>query len=138
MLAAKGFILLSALSLLSVSLMAFASPQAVMDLVQVKLENTDAFSSIRGVYGGVGMTLVISLIYLMVKAPQKGLAFLSLLWGFYALSRTITIFMEGTLGDFGTQWLVIESVFFIIAATLLVSTRKSVQKQPDYNLSVQV
>ncbi|MEJ8803899.1 DUF4345 family protein, partial [Pontibacter sp. H249] len=56
-LASKGFILLSALSLLSVSVMAFASPQSVMDLVNVQLNNTDAFSSIRGVYGGVGMTL---------------------------------------------------------------------------------
>jgi hypothetical protein len=138
MLAAKGFILLSALSLLSVSLMAFASMQAVMDLVHVKLENTDAFSSIRGVYGGVGMTLFLSLIYLMLKDPRKGLAFLSLLWGFYALSRIITSFTEGALGDFGTQWLITESVFFLISITLLLSTRKSVQEKADYNLSMSV
>lgn len=135
MLAGKGFILLSALSLLSVSLMAFASPQAVMDLVQVKLGNTDAYSSIRGVYGGVGMTLVISLIYLMLKDVRKGLAFLMLLWGFYALSRTITIFTEGSLGAFGTQWLVIESIFFLIAATLFLASRKSVE-QPDLKVSL--
>lgn len=135
MLAAKGFILLSALSLLSVSLMAFASPQAVMDLVQVKLENTDAFSSIRGVYGGVGMALVVSLVYLAVKAPRKGLQFLMLLWGFYALSRIITIFAEGTLGAFGTQWLIIETVFFILAAGLFVGTRKSTSESSTLNLS---
>jgi hypothetical protein len=138
MMAAKSFILLSALSLVSVSLMAFASPQAVMDLVQVKLGNTDAFSSIRGVYGGVGMTLFISLIYLMLKEPRKGLAFLSLLWGFYALSRALTIFMEGALGDFGTQCLVTESVFFLISISLLVSTRKSVPEKPGFNLSMSV
>ena len=138
MLAAKGFILLSALSLLSVSLMAFASPQAVMDLVQVKLENADAFSSIRGVYGGVGMALVVSLLYLAVKAPRKGLQFLMLLWGFYALSRTITIFAEGALGAFGTQWLVIESAFFLIATTLFISTRSSEEKQSALNVSVSV
>ena len=135
MLAAKGFILLSALSLLSVSLMAFASPQAVMDLVQVKLGNTDAYSSIRGVYGGVGMTLVISLIYLMLKDVRKGLAFLMLLWGFYALSRILTIFTEGSLGAFGTQWLVIESVFFLIAATLFMATWKTVE-QSDLKVSL--
>lgn len=123
--------MLSALSLLTVSLMAFASPQAVMDLVQVKLGNTDAFSSIRGVYGGVGMALVISLVYLAVKAPRKGLQFLMLLWGFYALSRTITIFAEGSLGGFGTQWLVIESIFFLLAATLFMATRKSETALPD-------
>jgi hypothetical protein len=117
--AAKCFILLSALSLLSVSVMAFTNPQSVMDLVQVRLTNNDAFSSIRGVYGGVGLTLVISLVYLMLKDVRKGLAFLCLLWGSYALSRTITIFSEGSLGAFGRQWLLIETLFFVIAASLL-------------------
>jgi hypothetical protein len=117
--AAQGFILLSALALLSVSVMAFSNPQSVMDLVHVQLTNTDAFSSIRGVYGGVGLTLFISLMYLMINDINKGLAFLSLLWGFYALSRTITVFVEGALGDFGQQWLVTESVFFVIAVILL-------------------
>lgn len=123
-LASTGLILLSAASLLSVSFMAFASPQAVMDLVQVQLTNTDAFSSIRGVYGGVGLALGISLLYLMVKDTRKGLAFLCLLWGFYAASRIITIFVEGRLGDFGTQWLVTESVLFGLAAGLLLARRK--------------
>ncbi len=123
-LAAKGFILVSALSLLSVSIMAFTDPQSVMDLVGIKLTNTDAFSSIRGVYGGVGLTLFISLVYLMLKDPKKGLAFLCMLWGFYALSRTITIFSEGALGGFGTQWLVTESVFFVLAAILLAIYKK--------------
>ena len=63
----KGFVLLSALSVLSVSIMAFQNPQAVMDLVSVKLNNTDAYSSIRGVYGGVGVTIFISLLYTMFK-----------------------------------------------------------------------
>ncbi|WP_192821633.1 DUF4345 domain-containing protein [Rufibacter sp. LB8] len=123
-LAAQGFILLSALSLLSVSVMAFANPQAVMDLVQVKLGNTDAYSSIRGVYGGVGLTLTISLVYLMLTDVRKGLSFLCLLWGFYALSRLITMFTEGALGTFGTQWLYTETAFFITATSLLFLNRK--------------
>jgi hypothetical protein len=116
----KGFILLSALSLLSVSFMAFTNPQSVMDLVGVKLTNTDAFSSIRGVYGGVGLTIFISLIYLMLRDVQKGLIFLTMLWGTYALSRAITILVEGPLGDFGTQWIITESCFFIIAIVLFL------------------
>ena len=123
-LASYGFILLLALSLLSVSLMAFFNPQDVMDLVAVQLNNTDAFSSIRGVYGGVGLTLFISLIYLLRQDFQKGLAFLSLLWGFYALSRIITIFTEGALGAFGTQWLLIEAVFFSIALLLYLMNKR--------------
>jgi hypothetical protein len=122
--ASKGFILLSAISLLSVSLMAFSNPQSVMDLVQVQLTTTDALSSIRGVYGGVGLTLVISLLYLLRSDVQKGLLFLCLLWGLYAASRIITIVADGTLGAFGQQWLVIESVFFCIAVTLVVLQKK--------------
>ncbi|MCK8490313.1 DUF4345 domain-containing protein [Spirosoma sp. RP8] len=121
----QGFILLSAIALLSVSVMAFSNPQSVMDLVRVQLTNTDAFSSIRGVYGGVGLTLFISLLYLMVNDTRKGLAFLSLLWGFYALSRTVTIFSEGALGDFGKQWLITESALCLVAVVLLVTNRRT-------------
>ncbi len=131
-LASAGLILLSALSLLSVSFMAFANPQSVMDLVHVQLDNNDAFSSIRGVYGGVGLTLGISLLYLMVKDVDKGLAFLCLLWGCYAASRVMTILVEGALGDFGTQWLVTESVLFGLAACLLLARRKRAAPAAGY------
>ena len=89
-----------------------------MDLVHVQLNNTDAYSSIRGVYGGVGLTLFITIVYMMVKQVKEGLYFLSMLWGFYALSRIITIYTEGSLGAFGTRWLQTESLFFIIALVL--------------------
>lgn len=124
-LAAKGFILLSALSFLSVSIMAWANPQAVMDLVNVQLGNTDALSSIRGVYGGVGLSLFVVLIYLMLRQPVNGLRFLGLLWGFYALSRITTLLHDGALGDFGTRWLTIETVFFTLAIVLLAVMPKA-------------
>lgn len=120
----RGFIVLSALSFLYVSIMAFASPQAVMDLVQVKLPNTDAFSSIRGVYGGVGFTIVLTLGYLLIKSPAGGLRFLALIWGMYAISRLMTIPMEGPLGVFGSKWLGIESFFCITAVVLLLLQRR--------------
>jgi nitrate reductase gamma subunit len=59
----------SLLSLLSVSMMALFDPQSVMDLVDVQLGNTDALSSIRGVYGGVGITICLSILYLLIKHP---------------------------------------------------------------------
>ncbi len=114
----RSFMGLSALSMLSVSLMAFSDPQSVMDLVHVELNNNDAFSSIRGVYGGVGLTLFITIVYLLIKQVRTGLIFLSMLWGFYALSRLMTIVAEGDLGTFGTQWLITESCFFVIALVL--------------------
>jgi len=118
----KVFTGFSALSLLSVSIMAFLSPQSVMDLVQVKLTNTDAYSSIRGVYGGVGLCLVIHLIFLLAKNIKMALGVLCMLWGFYAISRAITILAEGPLGSFGTQWIITESVLFIISFVLFVLT----------------
>lgn len=112
------YIVFSALSLLYVSLMAFVSPQAVMDLVQVKLPNPDAFSSIRGVYGGVGVTIVVMLLRWAFRDEKQGLLFLLMLWGFYALSRVMTLGMEGPLGAFGRQWLMTESFLFAAGSIL--------------------
>ena len=117
--AAASFIGFSAFSIISVSLMAFSDPQGVMDLVHVKLTNTDAYSSIRGVYGGVGLTIFLTLVYLGFRDQTKGLLFAAILWGLYAVSRLITIFREGPLGDFGNQWLTIESGLCLVALVLL-------------------
>ena len=115
----KGLIFFSAFAIVMVSVMAFNDPQAVMNLVGVQLPNTDAYSSIRGVYGGVGFTLFATLLYLAIKDYKKGLVFTSVLWGSYALSRLMTITVEGNLGAFGNQWLLIESVLCILSLTLL-------------------
>lgn len=115
----KGLILFSGFSIVMVSAMAFNDPQAVMDLVGVKLTNTDAYSSIRGVYGGVGLTIFATLVYLALKDYKKGLVFTSILWGSYALSRLLTISMEGSLGAFGNQWLMIESILCLLSLLLL-------------------
>jgi hypothetical protein len=110
----RVYIGFSIVSLLSVSLMALTDPQSVMGLVGVKLGNTDALSSIRGVYGGVGITICLNLFYLMIRHPEKGAAFLSLFWGAYASSRLITLASDGPLGHFGNQWLLIESCLSLI------------------------
>ena len=133
-LAAQGFILFSALALFSVALMAIFNPQSVMDLVHVNLNNTDAISSIRGVYGGVGLTVVISLLYLMRKDTRTGLLFLTLFWGFYALSRLITQFTEGSLGDFGKQWMLIEGICFLVAVALLIAVTTSSKRILTHSL----
>lgn len=113
------FVGLSALCFLLVSAMAFVDPQSVMNLVQVQLPNTDAASSIRGIYGGAGLSIVIMLIYLSFKDIREALGFLSLLWGLYAISRGVTQIAEGPLGAFGRQWILIEAFFCCIALLLL-------------------
>lgn len=128
LLLSRSFMGLSAVSMLMVSMMAFANPQSVMDLVHVQLNNTDAYSSIRGVYGGVGLCLFIGIVYMLWKEVKTGLVFLCMLWGFYALSRIITIYAEGSLGAFGTQWLKTETGFFIIALVLSILYKPNSKK----------
>ncbi len=103
--------------------MAFYNPQAVMDLVAVKLNNTDAFSSIRGVYGGAALAMVIFLVSTIKQQQKTALFFLSLLWGLYAFSRAVTILVDGPLGNFGTQWIITETILFSIAILLYIYTK---------------
>ncbi|HEU5291021.1 MAG TPA: DUF4345 domain-containing protein [Cyclobacteriaceae bacterium] len=122
--ASKGFIFLSAISLAYVAVMAIINPQAVMDLVGVKLPNNDSISSIRGIYGGVGITLVAMLCYLAFYQTTNGLIFLTIFWGSYVVSRIVTRVIDGPLGEFGTNWLVIESCFCLIGVLLLIFGKK--------------
>lgn len=119
-----AFIVLSILSLLYVSILAIFDPHAVMALVGVTLPNTDSISSIRGVYGGVGIAIVALLIRSLLTDVVAALRFLSLFWGAYAVSRLITILSDGPLGAFGTQWLTIETVFCLIALILLMQNKR--------------
>jgi hypothetical protein len=122
--ASKGFILISIVSLAYVAIMAIISPQAVMDLVGVTLPNNDSISSIRGIYGGVGIALVLMLLYMTFYKSAGALNFLTLFWGSYAGSRLITMIADGPLGDFGTKWLIIESCFCLVGVLLLVFAKK--------------
>ena len=120
----KVFVGLSILSVGYVSVLSLVDPVATMALVNTPLPNTDAISSIRGIYGGVGLAITLSLVYLLLRDFKLGLAFLSLFWGGYAISRIITLSVEGPLGDFGSQWLMIESVFFVLSSALLWLTHR--------------
>jgi Domain of unknown function (DUF4345) len=116
---------LSILSLMYVSLLSLYSPQTTMSLVSTPLPNTDAVSSIRGIYGGVGLVITITLIYLLLNDLQKGLVFLAFFWFSYAISRLITIWVDGPLGDFGSQWIRIESGMAFVALVLLLLFRSN-------------
>lgn len=126
----------SAFSIIMVSLMAFKDPQAVMDLVQVKLTNNDAYSSIRGVYGGVGMTICIIFIYLLVKDIKLGLKLISIFWGFYAFSRIVTIMVEGPLNAFGQKWLGIELFLCLLSLTVLLLKLRIEKQQLSKSMRV--
>ncbi len=117
------FVGISIIGLASVSILSLFDPQATMDLVKVKLDNTDAISSIRGIYGGVGMSIISGLTYLLITKIIMALRFLTLFWFSYAVSRLITILVDGPLGEFGNQWLTIETAFFVLGAVLLFANQ---------------
>ncbi len=126
--AGYGFVGISVLSIGWVAALAWYNPQSVMDLVHVTLSNNDALSSVRGVYGGVGFSLMAVLIYTMRRNLALTLLFLSLFWLLYALSRLITIWTNGSLGSFGSNWLTIETTFGIIALVLYLGNRTSMRR----------
>ncbi len=118
---------LSILGIAMVAFMAFNDPKAVMALVNTNLDNTDAYSSIRGVYGGAGLTIAIAMFYGMLKNMKIALGFTALLWGLYALSRIITSIVDGPLGAFGTQWVYTETFLFIVCGTLFMLNKNKQQ-----------
>ena len=117
------FVGISIIGLASVSILSLFDPQATMDLVRVKLDNTDAISSIRGIYGGVGMSIISGLTYLLITKIIMAIRFLTLFWFSYAVSRLITILVDGPLGEFGNQWLTIETALFVLGAVLLFANQ---------------
>lgn len=122
--AGQAFILISILSVAYVSILSIIAPQLTMDMVNITLSNNDATSSIRGVYGGVGLLITFTLVYLLITKLNKAITFALLFWGAYALSRVITSIVDGPLGEFGSQWLIIESVLFVIGlATYFLNQR---------------
>lgn len=118
------FIGLSILSVGYVALLSLIHPRATMELVGVSLPNNDAISSIRGIYGGGGVVIVVTLLYLLLRDLQKGLIYLSMFWGAYALSRLITILVDEPLESFGSQWIVIETLFCLLGLALALLFRR--------------
>jgi hypothetical protein len=126
-----AIVLISALGTLSVSLMALVDPQGVMAMVHTPLDNTDAYSSVRGVFGGVGLTLAAIMVWVFRRDRTAGLGFIALFWGNYALCRALTIAMDGPLGAFGGQWIVIETMLALAALALYVVRKRAVKAHQD-------
>ena len=127
---------LSLLCLAYIALMAWVNPYQVMLLVREKLSNTDSMSSIRGVYGGVGLFLVGVLAWFWKNNLKTSLQLLGLFWSLYALSRIVTWMVDGPLGDFGKQWLMIE-LFFGMLSLLLSAVIPQTEPKKSNNLAPQ-
>ncbi|MGB0805340.1 MAG: DUF4345 domain-containing protein [Salibacteraceae bacterium] len=116
-------------SVFYVSVLSLLDPQATMNLVDVQLENNDALSSIRGIYGGAGLAITIGTAFLLIRNNLWASAFYAIFWGGYALSRIITIFVDGPLGAFGNQWLTIELLFCSLGILCTFLLQKQLKKE---------
>lgn len=118
-----AIVLLSALGTLSVSVTSLLDPKGVMALVHTPLDNTDAYSSVRGVFGGVGLTLAAVMVWVFRRDRTAAMGFIALFWGNYALCRALTIAMDGPLGAFGNQWIGIEATLAVCALVVYLLRR---------------
>jgi|JI8StandDraft_1071087.scaffolds.fasta_scaffold342520_1 Domain of unknown function (DUF4345) len=114
------FLCLLGAATLNIALQAIANPQAIMDNVQVTLGNITARNSIRALYGGVNLAFGLFWLFSAFKARREGLLLALLYTGGFAAGRLMSIALDGPPEAFARQWLVVESVFAVGAATLLV------------------
>ena len=114
------YLLLLGAATLNVAIQGLLDPQAIMDNVQVTLGNATARNSVRALYGGVNLALALFWVYAAFRSQREGLRFALLYCGGFALGRLVGIAAEGVPGAFAVQWLVVESVFALLALGLLV------------------
>lgn len=134
-LATWGLVIVSALGVLSVSLSALFDPKGVMALVHTPLDNTDAYSSVRGVFGGVGITLAAIMVWVFRRDRTATVGFIALFWGNYALCRALTIAVDGPLGDFGNRWIGIESALAVCALVVYALRRRANMFRPPVEMA---
>lgn len=116
---AKVFLIIIGLAFLNVGLQAFYNPQIIMDFVNVKLNNVDAFNSIRAYYGGVNTVFAFYIFYGAFKNQKIALTLCALYGIGFVIGRLYSIIVEGMPGSFILTWLIIETVLAIGSIFLL-------------------
>ena len=129
------FLILTGLATLNIALQAIADPQAVMNFVDVQLNNVTARNSIRAFYGTVNLAFALFWLYAAFRAQRTGLLLAALYTGGFALGRVLSIGLDGMPGAFALQWLVVESVFGTAAILLLILTTRSRPSSPNLHVA---
>ena len=119
------FLLLLALATLNIAVQAILDPQAIFDQVQVQLGNLTARNSVRALYGGVNLAFGLFWLYAAFQQQNTGLLLALLYTGGFAIGRILSLMMDGMPGAFAMQWLMVESIFALLAAVLLYWNRRN-------------
>lgn len=118
------FLLLLALATLNIAVQAILDPQTIFDQVQVQLGNLTARNSVRALYGGVNLAFGLFWLYAAFRQQSTGLLLALLYTGGFAIGRILSMLMDGMPGAFAMQWLMVESIFALLAAALLYWIRR--------------
>ncbi len=121
------FLALTGLAFANVGVQALLDPRAVVAAVEMTLENASSLSTIRAVYGGMHLAFGLFCFYGAFKAQRPALGLLMLYSGGYVVGRLTSYVADGAPNAFVGQWLVMESVTFIISAALYVTLSRKVQ-----------
>lgn len=109
----------SALAILRTSITIFIHPQNVLEHIGVNISSIDHSRPLTALFSATGFTIAGILSYLFIQDRRKGLTFLTLLFGIYALYRFLTILFHGSIDDLG-RWLFVDSALFLISVMLLL------------------
>jgi len=121
------FLALTGLAFANVGVQALLDPRAVVAAVEMTLENASSLSTIRAVYGGMHLMFGLFCIFGAFKARLPALGLLMLYSGGYVVGRLTSYVVDGAPNAFVSQWMVTESVTFIISASLYVALSRKVQ-----------
>jgi len=113
------FLGLMGLAFCKVGIETLINPQAVLDVVGIKLTNPSAYSSMRAVYGGMHLSFGLFCIYGIWKDLTTPLKVLFLYTAGFVVGRLSGIVMEGRPNEFVSTWLITEIVSGIVSVTLL-------------------
>lgn len=114
------FLIITGLATLNIAVQALVDPQTVMNFVDVQLNNITARNSIRAFYGSVNLAFALFWLYAAFRDQRTGLILAGLYTGGFALGRLVSITLDGMPGAFALQWLVVESLFALIALGLFL------------------
>ncbi|MCU0445876.1 MAG: DUF4345 domain-containing protein [Microscillaceae bacterium] len=113
------FLILIGLAFLNVAFQALFSPQTVMDNVGILLNNASASNSVRANYGGMNLMYGLFCLYAAFRMPNQALGLIALFTLGFILGRFWSFYLDGPANGFVINWLVTESLAFVISSTLL-------------------
>jgi hypothetical protein len=113
------FLVLIGVAFLNVAIYALFAPQSVMANVGILLDNSSATNSVRANYGGMNLAYGLFCLYGAFRLQNAALGLIALFTAGFIVGRFWSFYLDGAANEFVVNWLVTESVAFVISSVLL-------------------